>query len=358
MANPRIKNYTIVLLAVTTIAGAALAWNQYRELIKLRAASLSDSARADLQKRLWDLEKRKNELEAEVADLRARGGPARMAEEENASLAADEGQGPGRPGPGRFNRRNGFTNLATLLDNPEFNKLWTAQQKAGLDTRYAALFKSLNLSPADLDRFKSLLVEKQNALLDVVGAVRDQGLNPRNPDDRAQIASLLQAAQAQVDSTIRQTLGDAQFSQYQNYEQTLPQRNLVNQLAQTLSYTGAPLQAYQVDQLVNILAANTSAKNQAAGAWMAAAGPMFVGALNSRNSPPITDAAVAQAQSVLTPPQLAALQELQAQQQAQRQMGQMMRQLFSNGGTQPQPAGGAAQAGGTATTAAPRRPGG
>jgi hypothetical protein len=341
MANPRIKNYLIILLAVTTVAGGALAWNQYRELVRWRAASLSDSARADLQKRLWDLEKRKNELEAEVADLRARGGTAGDAGGESDAVAGEDAQGPGRPGPGRFNRRNGFTNLATLLDNPEFNKLWTAQQKVGLDARYAALFKNLNLSPADLDKFKSLLVEKQNALMDVMAAARDQGLNPRNPADRTQIAGLVQAAQAQVDSSIRQTLGDTQFTQYQNYEQTLPQRNVVNQLAQTLSYTGAPLQAYQIDQLVNILAANAPALSQGAGGRMGLAGSMAAGNLFSRGDAPITDAAVAQAQSVLTASQLAALQQLQTQQQAQRQMGQMMRQILSNGGAQPpRPPGG------------------
>ena len=354
MANPRMKNYIIALFFVTTIAGAALAWTQYRELLTLRAASLNDSSRADLQKRLQDLEKRKNELEAEVADLRARGGAAGPAEAEIAEASADDGRGPERPAPGRFNRRNGATNLATLLDNPEFNKLWTAQQKVGLDARYAALFKGLNLNPADLDKFKSLLVEKQNALFDVMGAARDQGLNPRNPGDRAQIASLVQAAQAQADSAIRQTLGDASFSQYQGYEQTLPQRNLVNQLAQTLSYTGAPLQGYQVDQLVTILAANAPVSTPTAGPWMAAAGPMNAGPFNTRLTPPITDAAVAQAQSVLTPPQLAALQDLQAQQQAQRQMGQMMRQLFNNGGAQAQPTGGATQTGGTAAAPASR----
>lgn len=341
MASTKTKNYIILLLALAVSAVGALAWIQYRELRRLRAAGLSDGQRADLQKRLWDLEKRKNELEAEVAQLRARGGPGNSAEDENDALAANEARGPVRPPEGRFNRRAGFNNLSTLLENPEFNKLWTTQQKALLDSRYAALFKNLNLSPADLDKFKGLLVDKQNAMMDVMAAARDQGLNPRNPDDRTQIASLIQTAQAQVDANIRQTLGDAQFTQYQNYEQTLPQRNVVNQLSQALSYSAAPLQAFQVDQLVNILAANAPARSQAANAWFGM-GPMAAGTLVSVRDAPITDAAVTQAASVLTPPQLAALQQLQGEQQAQRQIGQMMRQIFSNGGTQVQPVSGTA----------------
>ncbi|MFA5058316.1 MAG: hypothetical protein WC485_09400 [Opitutaceae bacterium] len=326
--NPKFKNYLLLLLAFTTAAGGALAWSQYQDLIKLRAGSLNDSARADLQKRLAELLKRKNELETELAGLRARStaaGPA--AEGDETGAAADETQGR----PARFGGRNGIANFTALLANPEFSKLWTVQQKAALDARYSGLFRNLNLSPADLDKFKSLLVEKESALMDVMAAAREQGLNPRDPADRAQINSLVQAAQAQVDNNIRQTLGDGQFAQYQNYEQTLPQRNLVNQLSQSLSYTSTPLQDYQANQLVNILAANAPVQNQGAGGLFAMAGPMAGGIFYNRGAP-VTDAAITQAQTVLSPPQLAALQQLQAQQQAQQQMAQIMRQTFSNRG--------------------------
>ena len=130
-----------------------------------------------------------------------------------------------------------------------------------------------------------------------------------------------------MDANIQQTLGAAQYAQYQNYEQTLPQRNVVTQLAQSLSYTGSPLQDNQTEQLVNILAANTPVQAQTAGG----PGGLFAGmggpggVLGNRMSP-ITDAAITQAQSILTETQVAALQQLQAQQQAQRQITQMMRQ--------------------------------
>lgn len=321
--NPKRSYYLIVLLVVTNLAGGLLAWSAYREAGRLRASIFTgDAARADLQKRLWALEKRKNELQAEIASLRGRDG--------RTAVAGGEDPGPdGQPfgGPGRFDRRARMNNLTALLDNPEFSKLWNLQQKGGLDSRYSALFKSLNLSPADLDKFKSLLVEKQSAITDVMSAGREQGLDPRNPDDRAQIAALLQNAQTQVDAAIQQTLGAAQYAQYQNYEQTLPQRNVVTQLAQSLSYTGSPLQDSQTEALVNILAANSAAQNQNAGG---PGGPFaglggLGGAFGNRMSP-ITDAAITQAQSVLNETQVAALQQLQAQQQAQRQIAQMMRQ--------------------------------
>jgi hypothetical protein len=57
------------------------------------------------------------------------------------------------------------------------------------------------------------------------------------------------------------------------------------------------------------------------------------GGFGNRTSP-ITDAAITQAQSILTDPQVIALQQLQVQQQAQRQIAQMMRQ-GNAGGTAP-----------------------
>jgi hypothetical protein len=324
----KFRSYLVILLVVTNLAGGLLAWNAYKEAIRLRATVLrGDNVRADLQKRIWALEKRKNELEAEIAGLRSRGGHNSLA---NGDDPGTEGQPPG--GPGRFDRRARMNNMAGLLENPEFRKLWDSQEKAGLDSRYSALFKALNLSPADLDKFKGLLVERQAAIADVMGAARDQGLDPRNPDDRAQIGALLQNAQAQVDATIQQTLGAAQYAQYQNYEQTLPQRNVVTQLAQSLSYTGSPLQDSQTEALVNILATNTPPQNQNAGgmgglfAGMGGAGGTF----GNRMSP-ITDSAITQAQSILNATQVVALQQLQTQQQAQRQIAQMLRQPAASG---------------------------
>jgi hypothetical protein len=329
--NPKSRNYLIIFLVATNLATVFLGWSAYRESGRLHAALLQgENSRQDLEKRLRALEKRKNELDAEIAGLRSRGN----------SGAGFNGDDPGPDGPptqrsGRFDRRARMDNLATLLESPEFSKLWNSQQRMGLDSRYSALFKSLNLSPADLDKFKGLLVEKQAAITDVMGAVREQGLDPRNPDDRAQISALLQSAQAQADASIQQTLGAAQYAQYQAYEQTLPQRNVVTQLAQSLSYTSSPLQDSQTEQLVNILASNSAQEQGAGGPGGLFGGPGGPGGPFGNRMSPITDAAITQAQTILTGTQVAALQQLQAQQQAQHQIAQMMRQAAGGGTAAP-----------------------
>jgi len=48
--------------------------------------------------------------------------------------------------------------MRALMENPEVRKLMAQQQKGGARVpRYAALFKSLNLPAAQLEKFKSLL---------------------------------------------------------------------------------------------------------------------------------------------------------------------------------------------------------
>ena len=332
-----LKNYVILLLALTTAVGGAYAWQQYQELIKLRAAALNNDERADWQKRLWAAEKRRHELEDSLAALQAKSAESKEAPAEDGPGGGPEG-GPGRR---RGNGGNMAANFMALMDKPEIQKLMAIQQRGALDSRYAALFKNLNLTPEQLDKFKSLLVEKQTALADVLAAARAQGIDPRT--DPQEFRKLVADTQAEVDTNIKATLGDAGFAQYQQYQQTLPQRNAVTQLEQSLSYTSTPLSSTQAEQLVQILASNSPATSNAANnRATVAAGFGFGG--NGPTSP-ITTAAITQAASVLAAPQVAALQQLQQTQQAQQQLQQAMRNQF-NGQNRAAPAAPAAKPGG------------
>jgi hypothetical protein len=298
------KNSLILCLALTTIAGAAVAWRQHLELIALRAAALSADERAAGQKRLQAAEKNRPDRETETAAL---------------SLHDDDPPDPATavsvPPPPRGRFEGGRNRFAHIMEQPEAQKLIALQQKADLDARYASLFRNLNLTPAQLDQFKNLLVEKQTAMMDVMQAARAQGLNPRT--DREGFQQLVASTEADIDNSIRSTLGEAGYAEYQQYQQTMPERNVTAQLQQSLSYTGTPLTDAQSEQLVQILAANAPAARNVNG-----------GTTQPRpGSGRITDAAVIQAQGVLSAPQLQALQQLQQTQQARDQL----RQLFRDG---------------------------
>jgi hypothetical protein len=91
--------YLLLLLAGTTVGGAILAWKQYGELVELRASAMNRDERADLQKRIWDLEKLNRELQDQLATTRESGsGDATVATTSEASSATRDRGGRGGPG--------------------------------------------------------------------------------------------------------------------------------------------------------------------------------------------------------------------------------------------------------------------
>jgi hypothetical protein len=351
------KTYLIAFLALTTLGGGIFAWRQHNELGELGGAALGKDERADLQKRLWALEKTNRELSDQLAALRA------------GSREAEGGGGPaGRAAGGPATQRGGRgmdannprdTLVRDLLAKPEVQAVIGLQQKLQIEQRYAALFRNLNLSSEQAEKLKTLLMERQNSAQDVLTVAREQGIDPRS--DRAGFQKLLADARNDVDNSIKTLLGDGGFSQLETYEHTLPQRNLVDQLQQRLSYTSSPLSVTQAEQLVGILAANTPqrAANPNSNSNVARAVPDVVGgtnvALNISRGPdlgavagaflgggmgavieagtrgpvaPITDTAISQAQGVLSEPQMVALQQIQQQQQATQQVRQLLNETL------------------------------
>jgi len=351
------KTYLLVILACTTIGGAAYAWKQYQELIQLRAAALGTDERSDLQKRLWAAEKRAKDLADQLAAARTRG---EGATDENADLAnpdnANRGN-RGNRGPGGPGGRGG--DIMAALQKPEIQRLLATQQKAQLDARYASLFKNLNLTPAQLEKFKNLLVERQTSMMDVMTAAREQGINPRT--DPKGFQQLIAGTQGEIDASIKAAIGDNAYSQYKNFDQTAPQRGTTDQLSQRLSYSATPLTADQSASMLKILSQTAPARTATTGGAIAITSNVTVGveagaAGGGRGGPtmnvfagfggggggggpgasaPITDATINMAQGVLSGPQLEALKQLQAEQQAQQKIGEAFRQTMggANGNT-------------------------
>ena len=305
--NSRFQTTLIVVLTLTTIVGGGLAWQQNHALAALRntQAHTANDDRTALEKRLAEAERRARTLANELAMLKARQSNDDTLPGDPLATANDSDRRSRFRGPG-----NREAYLA-MLNDPKAVQLMTNRQKLMLDSRYAALFKELTqgqngadaMTPEQLDAFKNLLVEKENTLRDVMMTARSQGITDRN-----EINQLGKNAQQDLDAQLESTLGDAAYQQYQQYEQTLPQRALVNQLTQSLSYTATPLSDTQYDQLIGILAENskTPSNSQIRTALGFGAGP----GPSVYSGPTITDDAIAKAAGFLTPEQLLALKNL------------------------------------------------
>jgi hypothetical protein len=379
------KNYVIVLLALTTVAAAWLAWRQHTDIEELRAAAMNKDERASLQKRLWDLEKLNRELRDELATPRGTRGEAGGVAGADGARPPREFAGRGRGDPRGFGPQ--VNAMRDLMSKPDVQAMINLQQQSMIDARYGSLFKNLNLQPEQVDRLKTLLAERNTTIMDVAGAALEQGIDPRQNPDAFQ--KLVSDAQNAINTSIKEVIGDAGFAQLTSYEQTLPQRNVVDQLDRRLSYTNTPLTAAQSEQLVQILAANApptgtnvqSATATAAGDFHFAGPPPgrgpgpdagFVMAVGPGPGPmmgmvdggriggptsPVTDAAVAQSATVLSPQQVQALQQIQQQQQSQQQLRQMVNDTMM--ANQPQaPSRGGAGSATNQPAPAQKRPGG
>jgi hypothetical protein len=368
--------------------------------------------RADLQKRVWDLEKLNRELQNQVAAHRApndaEGLLAGVGEGERSPRERGnrpEGGGPGPGGRGDSGLQQ-MTAMRDLMNKPEVQAMLSLQQKAAIEARYSALFKNLNLPPDQIEKLKTLLAERGTTMQDLMTVAREQGMNPR--ENQEAYRKLVADTQNEINKGIKAVIGDQGFAQLTTYEQTLPQRNLVNELQQRLSYTSTPLTSAQAEQMVQILAANApqrpanaatggSTTNQTPGGpppgggrggpggpgfprgpdiggilGALGGGPgmgMLAGAFDGggrgSSTAPVTAAAVAQSQTVLAPPQVAALQQIQQQQQSQQQLQKLVHETLvanqptnTKGGGKSGGATGGAATGTGSGTPAPKRGGG
>jgi hypothetical protein len=313
------KNPLIVILLLSTIACGILAWTQYQRAARLTAASLSGDDRAALMRQLAAAETRIRDLEA--AQAATPSGLSAGTENERPRRRAPGAPATAAGDPRRDFRagRDGFRAMNAMLGTPEGARLMAAQQKAMLDNRYARLFQKLDLPPAQLEKFKSLLVEKENVMRDTLGAARDEGLDFRSSRD--ELRALVDQSNTELDAAIAAAIGQDKFDAYQTYQKTQAERAVVSQLDQRLSYAATPLTTAQSERLTTLLA--SSASSTAPGGADAPA-PSFGGALMPSRIQ-LTDEVVTQAAGFLNASQIEALKQLQSEQQSQRQLMQLMR---------------------------------
>jgi hypothetical protein len=314
------KNYLILFLSLTSVAGAIVAWQQHQQVVQLRSAAAKREVTPTPLKPTFTISSAVNDTLPSPSTADEAGPSAPLpAETETPAM-----------GPRPIRRDGPGPNHREMLERPEIQQLMALQQKSGLDSRYSALFKSLGLSPEQLERFKDLLVEKRSSTSDVRSAAREQGLNTRK--DRATYEKLVADAQAEIDASIRDTIGEAGFAKYENYEKTLPQRNTVNQLEQRLSYSSTPLSSQQAEQLVAILAAaDQGASTNVMNAPIPGMGPGPFAIQARGRDTRITDATINQALGVLAAPQVEALRQLKQEQEAQSALNAAMRNRFREG---------------------------
>jgi hypothetical protein len=291
-----------LVAALLALVAAVIAWRQYQELVPLRAsAAVGTAERAALQKSAWDAQRKARQAADQLAALRAQiaaGGFTATAPADGAAAETAQSRVIS----------NAVNQWLDMMNDPEAQRLMTLQQKAQISSRYAALFRALNLTPDQLAQLKALLLDKQTVRQDVLLSATQQGINPlQNPRE---LRDLEATAQAEIDDKIKTLLGPDGYAQFETFQQTQAQRGVVNQLRESLSYTATPLTKEQGDQLVTILARTGP--------------PRPNNPDRAATNATVTDATIAQAQQILSAPQVEALREIQQQQQAGAKLQQYL----------------------------------
>lgn len=306
MSQPRLA--AVVILGITTVTAAGLAYHHYQRAEALtRALAAASQFPENSSERMSTPESSPTATASEEPESVL---PMDSRPEETEILTESPTNNRGR-----FDRAAFGNRMQALMADPEYAHAFQQQQRARLDGRYADLFAQLNLPPATLSKLQDLLVEKQNAARDVFMAAREEGLGGR--ENRDQLRELVQMTQAEIDAQIQSTIGDQNYAALKQYEETGPQRVVVERLESRLSYSSTPLNAAQAQALTMILSetAPAAATNRAGSRDFGAA----------QGGVTITDDTITRAQAVLSADQLQSLVTLQAEQAAAEQIADAMR---------------------------------
>jgi hypothetical protein len=171
-----------------------------------------------------------------------------------------------------------------LARHPEVKQVLVDMSNADLKYKWAALYQSLNFTPAQIEEFQALMRA-------------NRGIAPRLLS-AGKIFTLPAGdgmSTGKVDSRLRDLLGADGLRKCQAFGLLIPARELTAQVAGALCFTETPLTAEQSAQLVQIIAGSRSDPS------VSQAGPYD------------WDAVVVKAQSLLSAPQLRALANARAQ---------------------------------------------
>jgi hypothetical protein len=134
--------------------------------------------------------------------------------------------------------------MENMMKDPEMMKVIQEQQDQMLKTQYAPLIKQLNLTPDQRDAFYKVLADNATNVMAQSMALFS-GTN--NPDAAGAVAS----SQTNMQGQMRLLLGDTAYAQFQDFQTSLPDRMMFEQMK--TSFADNPLTDDQQQRLLQIM---------------------------------------------------------------------------------------------------------
>jgi len=229
---------------------------------------------------------------------------------------------------------NPLHSISAMLKDPKMREMMKAQQKAVIGPmiakQYGDLFTQLNLTPDQQANLKDLIEKRMLAGADAGVSMMDDSIDA---SQRADLVKQIKTQTDEVDSEIKEALGDQNYQAFQAYEKTVPDRMNVSQFNDQFAGTSSALSADQQTQLIQAM---SDARNNFN--WTSGLNQQNPGAngdvaslLTDENIDKFTqereqfdDQFLARAQQILTPEQLQAFKAFQATQRQMQIMGMKM----------------------------------
>ena len=117
-------------------------------------------------------------------------------------------------------------------------------------------YRRVGFTSDQRDRFNELVLDvndrKENSLKDAIAAARYNGREAM----QAAVEQVNAHAEREMLAAVKSGFGDSVAEAYQGFQETVPVRGVISQLASALFYTESPLTANQAELLVEILGKN------------------------------------------------------------------------------------------------------
>lgn len=234
----------ILWFGVSVVLAIALVmqWNagkaKQQKLEKLQLQVEQIASKPDATKQVKELEKERmkllGELRAAEHELRTVQMTAAAMQATNAASAQLTSTGSNSGDHG--SRGQGMGAMGKMLENmmkdPEMRKAMEQQQRMGMDMVYGALFKQLNLTPEQQEKFKDMLIAQQMENMSQAGSMFEG-----TAEERSKMAQELGEKQKANEQKLKELIGEDKFAQYQEYNQTIGERMLLEQFGRSADIT-------------------------------------------------------------------------------------------------------------------------
>ncbi len=261
------KNLILGVLLIAALGLGALYFQQSRKAATAEAAAQAQAAALQTQKEAeaQQAARLKEKLAETRADAAAKAIEAAQARNDlaasltnlaqaKAKAAAIAANGSGTPAADGADAKPANP-LAAMFNNPDMKELIRSQQKAVLGTmtekNYGRFFAAAHLTPEQSTSLKDLIMNKQLAASEMGMSMFSGNLDEaKRADLVAQVKTSTDAADAQIKSL----LGDDNYTQFQTYEKSIPERMQVSALKDQLGTGPLALTDDQEQQLVQAMA--------------------------------------------------------------------------------------------------------